>query len=73
MLSNTVDADEDSAKEEARRQFEDGSRAYSNADVVIKLGGWDSDFAQTAAQACLSALKRLILSDKKLPGTHLFS
>ncbi|KAJ7003680.1 hypothetical protein NC653_008784 [Populus alba x Populus x berolinensis] len=38
------------------------------ADVVVKLQGWDSDHAKSVAQASLSALKQLILSDKKLPG-----
>lgn len=61
-------ADEDSAKEEARRHIEDGNVGYTNADVVVKLQGWDADHAKSVAQASLSALKRLILSDKKLPG-----
>lgn len=60
--------DEDSAKEEARRNIEDRRLAYSNADVVVKVQGWDAGNAQSVAQACLSALKQLILSDKKLPG-----
>ncbi|KAE9446221.1 hypothetical protein C3L33_21880, partial [Rhododendron williamsianum] len=59
---------EDSAKEEARRNVQDGSQAYTNADVVVKLGGWDPNYAKSVAQASLSALKQLILSDKKLPG-----
>ncbi|KAK9021068.1 hypothetical protein V6N11_011074 [Hibiscus sabdariffa] len=67
-LSQTEALDEDSAKEEARRHIEDGSVGYSNADVVVKLQGWDTDHAKSVAQASLSALKRLILSDKKLPG-----
>ncbi|KAM7531025.1 hypothetical protein LguiB_034435 [Lonicera macranthoides] len=67
-LSQSEAADEDSAKEEARRYIQDGSHAYSNADVVVKIGGWDADHSKTVAQASLSALKRLILSDKKLPG-----
>ncbi|XP_059656879.1 probable inactive shikimate kinase like 2, chloroplastic [Cornus florida] len=67
-LSQTETTDENSAKEEARRHIQDGSQAYSNSDVVIKLGGWDPDYSKTVAQASLSALKRLILSDKKLPG-----
>lgn len=61
-------ADEDSAKEEAKTQVNDGSLAYSKADVVIKFGGWDANHAKDVAQASLSALKQLILSDKKLPG-----
>ncbi|KAL5724736.1 hypothetical protein ACHQM5_007959 [Ranunculus cassubicifolius] len=67
-LSESETTDEDSAREEARKQIKEGSRAYSNADVVVKLGGWDPNLSQTVAQACLSALKKLILSDKKLPG-----
>ncbi|XP_043695644.1 probable inactive shikimate kinase like 2, chloroplastic isoform X2 [Telopea speciosissima] len=64
----TVNADEDSAKEEDWKSIDDGSQAYSNADVVVKLGGWDPDYSKTVAQASLSSLKMLILSDKKLPG-----
>ncbi|GLT58547.1 hypothetical protein SLA2020_314320 [Shorea laevis] len=67
-LSQTEALDEDSAKEEARRHFQDSSLGYSNAEVVIKLQGWDADHAKSVAQASLSALKRLILSDKNLPG-----
>ncbi|KAJ8754305.1 hypothetical protein K2173_002756 [Erythroxylum novogranatense] len=66
-LSQTEAIDEDSAKEEARRHVRDGNVAYSNADVVVKLQGWDADYAKSVAQASLSALKQLILSDKKLP------
>lgn len=58
----------DSAKEEAQKDVQEGSQAYSNADVVVKLGAWSADHAKAVAQASLSALKRLILSDKKLPG-----
>lgn len=68
MVHCCIDADEASAKEEARRNMQDGSQGYSNADVVVKLGGWDSNHVQIVAQACLSALKQLIVSDKKLPG-----
>ncbi|RWR86815.1 Shikimate kinase/Threonine synthase-like protein 1 [Cinnamomum micranthum f. kanehirae] len=67
-VSKSETTDEASAKEEARRNVQDGSQGYSNADMVVKLGGWDSNHAQTVAQACLSALKQLIISDKKLPG-----
>ncbi|XVE65336.1 hypothetical protein DITRI_Ditri07aG0172900 [Diplodiscus trichospermus] len=67
-LSQTEAIDEDSAKEEARRHIQDSSIGYSNADVVVKLQGWDADHAESVAQASLSALKRLIISDKKLPG-----
>ncbi|KAJ6933208.1 hypothetical protein NC651_008579 [Populus alba x Populus x berolinensis] len=69
-LSQTEALDEDSAKEEARKNVKDRSVAYSNADVVVKLQGWDSDHAKSVAQASLSALKQLILSDKKLPGAR---
>ncbi|EXB66503.1 hypothetical protein L484_017740 [Morus notabilis] len=67
-LSQTGSIDEDSAKEEARKHVQDGRLAYSKSDVVIKFLGWDADHAQSLAQASLSALKQLILSDKKLPG-----
>ncbi|KAL6183695.1 hypothetical protein ACLB2K_045106 [Fragaria x ananassa] len=67
-LSQTDATDEGSAKEEARSHIQDGGVAYSNADVVVKLQGWDADHVKTVAQACLSALKQLVLSDKKLPG-----
>lgn len=70
MIVVEYNADEDSAKEEARRNVQDGSQAYTNADVVVKLGGWDPNYAKSVAQASLSALKQLILSDKKLPGTN---
>lgn len=36
--------------------------------MVVKLHGWDADHAKAVAQASLSALKQLIMSDKKLPG-----
>jgi hypothetical protein len=61
--------DEDSAKEETHRNVKEGVSAYTNADVVVKLQGWDPAYAKSVAQGCLSALKQLILSDKKLPGT----
>lgn len=67
--SKPIHADENSAKEEARRHVQDGNLGYSNADVVVKLQGWDADQAKSVAQASLSALKQLILSDRKLPGT----
>ncbi|CAM8880678.1 unnamed protein product [Rhodiola kirilowii] len=59
-------ADEASANEEAKRDFQDSGVGYSNADVVVKLQGWNTDQAKPVAQAALSALKQLILSDKKL-------
>ncbi|XP_002518979.2 probable inactive shikimate kinase like 2, chloroplastic isoform X2 [Ricinus communis] len=67
-LSQTEATDEGSAKEEARRHVQDGSLAYSKADVVVKVQGWNDDHAKSVAQASLSALKQLILPDKKLPG-----
>ncbi|OMP11495.1 Shikimate kinase [Corchorus capsularis] len=67
-VSQTEAIDENSAKEEARKHMQDGSVGYSNADVVVKLQGWDADHAKSVAQACLSALKQSILSDKNLPG-----
>ncbi|XP_065876854.1 probable inactive shikimate kinase like 2, chloroplastic [Euphorbia lathyris] len=67
-LSQTTATAEDLAKEEARRHIEDGKLAYSNADVVVKVQGWDADYAKNVAQASLSALKQLVMSDKKLPN-----
>lgn len=67
-LSESEATDEDSAKEEARKQVYNGCEAYAKADVVVKLSGWDAAHAKSVAQASLSALKQLILSDKKLPG-----
>lgn len=67
-LSQSEATDEDSAKAEARKQVSDGSESYSNADVVVKFDSWDPCHAKTVAQASLSGLKQLILSDKKLPG-----
>lgn len=49
--------------------MQDSGRGYSNAEVVVKLGGWDPNYSKAVAQAVLSALKRLILADKDLPGT----
>ncbi|KAL3817908.1 hypothetical protein ACJIZ3_003813 [Penstemon smallii] len=67
-LSQSEAKDEDSAKEEAKKHIQDGVQGYTNAEVVVKLGGWDVTYSKTVAQASLSALKRLILSDKDLPG-----
>lgn len=63
-----LNADEESAKEEARRNKQEREIGYSNADVVVKLQGWDLTHAKSVAQASLSALKQLIISDKGLPG-----
>ncbi|CAL1376213.1 unnamed protein product [Linum trigynum] len=67
-VSETEAMDQDTAKEEAIRHVQDRSTGHSNADVVVKLQGWDPDHAKSVAQASLSALKRLILADKELPG-----
>ncbi|XP_022860237.1 probable inactive shikimate kinase like 2, chloroplastic, partial [Olea europaea var. sylvestris] len=67
-LSQSEATDEESAKEETRRHLQDGLQGYSNAEVVVKLGGWDANYFKAVAQASLSALKHLILSDKNLPG-----
>ncbi|KDP35447.1 hypothetical protein JCGZ_10830 [Jatropha curcas] len=67
-LSQTEAMGEDLAKAEVRKHIQDGSLAYTNADVVVKVQGWDADHAKSVAQASLSALKQLILSDKELPG-----
>lgn len=48
--------------------MQDSRLAYSNAEVVVKLQGWDNAHSKAVAQAALSALKQLILSDKNLPG-----
>ncbi|CAN6486611.1 unnamed protein product [Victoria cruziana] len=64
-LSETT---ENSAEEVARNVQNSDKHGYSNADVIVRLEQWDKTLSQIAAQACLSALKRLILSDKQLPG-----
>lgn len=69
FLDGTLNADESAAKEEAKRHMQDSQLAYSNAEVVVKLQGWDDAHSKVVAQAALSALKQLILSDKNLPGT----
>ncbi|CAN8316430.1 unnamed protein product [Cochlearia groenlandica] len=67
-VSQTEATDEESAKEEARQNKQAREIGYSNADVVVKLQGWDPTHAKSVAQASLSALKQLIISDKALPG-----
>ncbi|KAK6162186.1 hypothetical protein DH2020_002027 [Rehmannia glutinosa] len=67
-LSQSEATDEGSAKEEAKKNMEDGVEGYSNAEVVVKLGGWDATYSKVVAQASLSALKRLLLSEKSLTG-----
>ena len=73
MYASFVGLDEAAAKEEARINIQSGSNGFSNADVVVKVSGWDSDYSKTVAQATLSALKQLILSDKKLPGVYFYA
>jgi hypothetical protein len=58
-------------KIQQRRRREDILLAYSKADVVVKLQGWDSDQTKSVAQASLRALKQLVLLHKKLLGTQL--
>lgn len=67
-LSQSQAEDEESAKEEARKNIEGGLQGYTNAEVVVKIGGWDATYTKTVAQASLSALKLLVLSDKDLTG-----
>ncbi|KAI4311551.1 hypothetical protein MLD38_036437 [Melastoma candidum] len=67
-ISSTEATDEASAKEEAKKHIEERSVGYSNAEVVIKLQGWDADHSKSVAQASLRALKQLVLSDKDLPS-----
>lgn len=67
-LSQSEATDEDSARDETRRNIQDGLQGYSNAEVIVKIGGWDATYSKIVAQSALSALKRLILADKKLPG-----
>lgn len=64
-------ADEASAKEEAKKHIEERSVGYSNAEVVIKLQGWDANHSKTVAQASLRALKQLVQSDKQLPSKNI--
>ncbi|EPS69151.1 shikimate kinase-like protein, partial [Genlisea aurea] len=53
--------------DEGRRRKED--YCYRNAEAVVKIGGvWDSKYSKAVAKASLSALKRLLLSDKHLTG-----
>ncbi len=42
--------------------------AYTQADVVVALGGWDENSAQPASEGSLRALKYLLEADKELPG-----
>jgi len=67
-LSQSEAKDEASAEEEARMAKQSENQAYAMADVIVKLGGWDSDAARPAAEGCLRALKCLLESDKELPG-----
>lgn len=67
-LSQSEAKDEASAEEEARMAKQSESQTYARADVVVMLGGWDSDAARPAAEGCLRALKCRLESDKELPG-----
>ncbi|VFQ90905.1 unnamed protein product [Cuscuta campestris] len=67
-LSKSEATDKDTAKEEAKRLMESDLQGYSNAEVVVKLEGWDPACSWRVSQAALSALKQLILSDKNLTG-----
>jgi hypothetical protein len=62
-------ADEASAEEEAVRAKQEGIRAYANAEVVVALSGWEDGAELPVAEGCLKALKRLLESEKDLPGT----
>ncbi|MCO5614832.1 hypothetical protein L7F22_069116, partial [Adiantum nelumboides] len=57
---------EDSAEEEAKKTRQEGSNAYSSAEAVVALSGWEEGAAQPAAEGCLRALKYLLESDKEL-------
>lgn len=61
--------DEESAREEVVRAKEGGSLAYSKADVVVALSGWDSTAVRPTAEGSLRALKYLLVAEKDLPGT----
>ncbi|KAJ7953407.1 Shikimate kinase [Quillaja saponaria] len=50
-FSQTDAIDEDSVKEEAHRHIKDGQLAYTNADLVVNLQGWDADHAKSVARA----------------------
>lgn len=67
-FNNPKTLDEESAKEEAKKNFENDLQGYTNAEVVVKLQGWDATCTKTVAQHSLSALKRLVLSDKSITG-----
>ncbi|XP_068650988.1 probable inactive shikimate kinase like 2, chloroplastic [Aristolochia californica] len=67
-VSQSEATDEASAKVEAQRSILDGNKGYAKADVIVKLSRWDPEYIQTIAKSCLSGLKQLIISDKKLPG-----
>ncbi|KAL3656110.1 putative inactive shikimate kinase like 2, chloroplastic [Castilleja foliolosa] len=67
-LSLSEAKDEGSMKEEVNKEIEDCVQVYSNAEVIVKLAGWDPTYSKTVAQASLRALKRLVLSDKDLTG-----
>lgn len=65
-LSQSKATDEVSAEEEAQKAKEEGATAYSNAEMVVALSGWEN-CARPAAEGCLKALKYLLESEKGLP------
>ncbi|XP_047050276.1 probable inactive shikimate kinase like 2, chloroplastic [Lolium rigidum] len=61
-----VSHDQASANEEEPAEvLAVGLLAYAKADVVVKLGGWDSDYTRAVAQDCLIAMKQVHLVDMK--------
>ncbi|BFI29986.1 hypothetical protein MPTK2_3g07860 [Marchantia polymorpha subsp. ruderalis] len=67
-LSQSRAQDEDSAKEEAVKAKQEGNSAYSKADAVVALSGWDDDAVRPVAEGALKALKYLLDGEKDLPG-----
>lgn len=65
-LSQSNAIDEASAQEEVVKAREEGTKAYSNAEVVVALSGWENS-VRPAAEGCLKALKYLLESEKDLP------
>ncbi len=51
------------AEEEAAKAKQDGVEAYTQADVVVALAGWDENSAQPASEGSLRALKYLLEAD----------
>ncbi|KAJ7569327.1 hypothetical protein O6H91_01G073100 [Diphasiastrum complanatum] len=67
-LAQSKAQDDIAAQEEAVKAKDEGITAYSKADVIVALGGWESDSAESASEGCLRALKYLLDADKELPG-----